>query len=44
MMFDGDWKKAKAASEEEYQKAFSDADDQYSKMLTTLLAALKKAS
>ena len=40
--FDGDWKKAKAASEEDYQKAFSDADSLYAKMLTTLLTALKK--
>ncbi len=44
MTFDGDWKKAKAASEEEYQKAYTDADDQYAKILTTLLAALKRTS
>ena len=42
--FDGDWKKAKAASEQDYQKIFNDTDDQYAKMLATLLAALKKSS
>ena len=42
--FDGDWKKAKAASEQDYQKSFTDADEQYAKMLTTLLAAIKKPS
>lgn len=42
--FDGDWKKAKAASEQDYQKMFNDTDDQYAQMLATLLAALKKSS
>ncbi len=41
--FDGDWKKAKAASEQEYQKSFQDADDRYAKMIQILLAALKKS-
>jgi hypothetical protein len=40
--FDGDWKKAKAASEQAYQKSFADTDEQYAKMLSLLLAALKK--
>lgn len=44
LMFDGDWKKSKLASEQDYQKAFTDADDQYAKMLTTLLGAVKKTS
>lgn len=42
--FDGDWKKQKFASEQEYQKAFDDADAQYSKMLTALIGSLKKTS
>lgn len=40
--FDGDWKKAKI-SEADYTKAFSDADDRYAKMLSMLLAQVKKA-
>jgi hypothetical protein len=40
--FDGDWKKAKL-SEEEYMKAFADADARYTKMLS-LLAAQAKAT
>ena len=40
--FDGDWKKAKAASEQEYQKSFVEADEQYAKMLEVLLAAMKQ--
>lgn len=42
--FDGDWKKQKFGSEQEYQKAFEDADGAYSKMLTALIGALKKTS
>ncbi len=42
--FDGDWKKQKFASEAEYTKAVADADEQYAKMLTALLAQLKKTS
>jgi hypothetical protein len=42
-MFDSDWKKQKL-SEQDYLKAFSGADDQYSKILTALLAQLKKTS
>ncbi len=42
--FDGDWKKQKFSSEQEYQKAFDDADAQYTKMLTMLIASMKKTS
>ena len=41
--FDGDWKGQKL-SEEEYLKAFSAADEQYGRMLTVLISALKKTS
>ena len=41
--FDGDWKGQKL-SEGEYLKAFSVADEQYSRMLTALIAALRKTS
>jgi hypothetical protein len=40
--FDGDWKKAKI-TEADYTKAFSDADDRYAKMLSMLVAQVKKA-
>jgi len=40
--FDGDWKKAKIA-EAEYTKAFASADDRYTKMLSMLVAQVKKA-
>jgi len=40
--FDGDWKKAKIP-EAEYTKAFVAADDQYTKMLSILVAQLKKS-
>ena len=40
VQFDGDWKKAKM-SEEEYMKAYSDADERYAKMLTLLQAQAK---
>ena len=40
--FDGEWKKAKI-SEEDYMKAYADADEQYAKMLTALLAQVKKS-
>jgi hypothetical protein len=42
--FDGEWKKAKFASEQEYQKMFDDTDAAYAKMLTALMASLKKTS
>ena len=42
-IFDGDAKKQKM-SDQEYQKAFSDADDRYAQILTALLAQLKKMS
>src|SRR5713226_8435070 len=39
--FDGDWKNQKL-SEEEYVKLFSTADEQYSHVVTALLAALRR--
>jgi hypothetical protein len=41
-LFDGDWKKAKMASEADYDKAFADADARYAQMLTLLAAEAKK--
>jgi hypothetical protein len=41
-VFDGDWKKQKMASEEAYAKAFAEADAKYAKMLTALIAQVKK--
>jgi hypothetical protein len=41
VMFDSDWKKQKL-SEEEYMKTFGTADERYAKMLTALLAQIKK--
>jgi hypothetical protein len=41
--FDGDWKKAKIA-ETDYQKTYSDTDQQYADMIQALLAGLKKSS
>ena len=40
--FDGDWRKAKL-SEDEYLKAFSEADERYTHMLTVLTDQAKKA-
>jgi hypothetical protein len=40
--FDGDWKKQKLASEDEYTKAFADADARYGRMLAALIAQAKK--
>lgn len=40
--FDGEWRKAKL-SEEDYMKAYAQADEQYAKMLSALLAELKKS-
>jgi hypothetical protein len=42
-LFEGDWKKAKMASEAEYDKAFADADARYAQMLTLLAAEAKKS-
>ncbi len=42
LVFDGDWKKQKMASEEEYMKAFAEADAAYSKALAVLIAQAKK--
>ncbi|HEX7485985.1 MAG TPA: hypothetical protein VF332_07525 [Vicinamibacterales bacterium] len=41
-VFDGDWKKQKLASEDEYTTAFAAADAKYAKMLTALIAQVKK--
>jgi hypothetical protein len=41
-VFDGDWKKQKLASEDEYNKAFADVEARYVKMLTALIAQAKK--
>ena len=41
-VFDGDWKKQKLASEEDYLKAFATADAAYAKALTALIAQAKK--
>lgn len=40
--FDGEWRKAKM-TEEEYLKAFSDADEKYAAMLTLLLKSAKRS-
>jgi len=42
-MFNSDWK-AQKLSEQDYQKLFTDADDRYAKILTALLAQVKKTS
>lgn len=42
-MFNSDWK-AQKLSEQDYLKTFGDADERYSKILTALLAQLKKTS
>lgn len=41
-MFDGDWKKQKLASEEEYQKVYAQSEDRYARMLTVLINQAKK--
>jgi hypothetical protein len=41
-VFDGEWKKQKFASEDDYLKAFADADAAYAKALTALIAHAKK--
>jgi hypothetical protein len=43
VVFDGDWKRQKM-TEQEYMKAFSTADEEYSHILSALLAQLKKTS
>ena len=40
--FDGEWKKAKL-SEEDYRKAFSEADQKYAAMLSLLLKSTKRS-
>ena len=41
-LFDGDWKRLRMASEEDYSKAFAEADARYAKMLAALIAQAKK--
>jgi hypothetical protein len=41
--FDGDWKKAKI-TEDDYSKAYSSTDEQYTQMIQALLTGLKKSS
>lgn len=41
--FDGDWGRAKI-SEDEYRKTYQSTDDQYSQILQSLIAAIKKPS
>jgi hypothetical protein len=41
--FDGDWRKAKM-SEDDYMKAFGDADERYARMLSLLSAQAKPKS
>lgn len=43
VMFDGEWRKAKM-SEEEYKKAFADADANYTRLLKLLAAQIKGPS
>ncbi len=43
LAFDGDWKKVKM-TEDQYTKAFNDADSRYAKMLSALIAQLQKTS
>jgi len=43
IMFNSDWKSQKL-SEQDYMKTFGDADERYAKMLTALLAQVKKTS
>jgi hypothetical protein len=42
LLFDGDWKRMQLSSEEDYNKAFADADARYAKMLAALIAQAKK--
>jgi hypothetical protein len=42
LVFDGDWKKQKLNSEDDYTKAFTEADERYAKMLAALIAQAKK--
>jgi len=41
LAFDGDWK-AQKMTEDEYMKAFAEADDKYARMLAALIAQVKK--
>lgn len=44
LAFDGEWKKSKLSSEQEYNKALIDAEEDYARMLTALMNAVKKTS
>jgi hypothetical protein len=44
LVFDGEWKKHKLASEEDYLKLFNEADERYAKALVVLIAQAKKGS
>jgi len=41
LAFDGDWK-AQKMTEDEYMRAFAEADDKYTRMLAALIAQVKK--
>jgi hypothetical protein len=41
--FDGDWRAAKLSSEEEYDKAFAEADARYTHLMTVLAEQAKKS-
>ena len=43
VLFDGEWGRAKM-SEDDYKKVYESTDEQYSQMLQSLIAALKKPS
>jgi hypothetical protein len=40
--FDGEWRKQKFSTEEEYLKAYSQSEERYAKMLSVLIAQAKK--
>lgn len=44
LSFDEDWRRQQRISEQDFAKAFAAADEEYSRMLTVLLEALKKFS
>ncbi|HSK07969.1 MAG TPA: hypothetical protein VK911_00210 [Vicinamibacterales bacterium] len=41
-VFDGSWRDQKMASEDEYLKAYTEAEQRYTRMLTALIGQLKK--
>lgn len=44
LSFDEEWRRQQRMSEQDFAKAFTAADEQYARMLTVLLEALKKLS